>query len=74
VYWAGEYADAQLNGIPLYPFDKFMELGDQYPADPDFSGLEDLSTVLYTSGTTGVPKGVMLTHRNILSVVILDKR
>eukprot|EP01024_Parvocaulis_polyphysoides_P034030 TRINITY_DN30148_c0_g2_i3.p1 TRINITY_DN30148_c0_g2~~TRINITY_DN30148_c0_g2_i3.p1 ORF type:complete len:662 (+),score=95.68 TRINITY_DN30148_c0_g2_i3:33-1988(+) len=74
VYWAGEYADTQLNGIPLYPFDKFMELGDQYPADPDFSGLEDLSTVLYTSGTTGVPKGVMLTHRNILSVVILDKR
>ncbi|NML44995.1 long-chain fatty acid--CoA ligase [Ramlibacter sp. G-1-2-2] len=30
---------------------------------------EDLATLVYTSGTTGKPKGVMLTHRNVLSNV-----
>jgi len=31
---------------------------------------ENISTLLYTSGTTGEPKGVMLTHSNIISNVI----
>src|SRR5205823_6345472 len=29
--------------------------------------LEDLATIIYTSGTTGNPKGVMLTHGNLVT-------
>lgn len=45
------------------------------PAEADFSELntyraqikpDDLATIIYTSGTTGNPKGVMLSHRNIV--------
>lgn len=44
-------------------------------ADTDLPvGREDLAVIVYTSGTTGRPKGAMLTHGNLLSNVVASGR
>jgi len=50
-------------------FDSFLEtLGERSPSGTDFPQInvfEDLAVIPFSSGTTGVPKGVALTHSNL---------
>jgi long-chain acyl-CoA synthetase len=54
---------------PVYEFEAILAAsGDEAPRID--VGPEDLALLQYTGGTTGVPKGVMLTHRNLVANTI----
>jgi long-chain acyl-CoA synthetase len=52
-------------------WDDVLALGDSQPDDVaervTALGPDDIACIIYTSGTGGVPKGVLLTHRNVLA-------
>lgn len=51
-------------------FMQALRLGEQSPALDCVVGLERLALLQYTGGTTGVSKGAMLSHRNLLANVL----
>jgi long-chain acyl-CoA synthetase len=59
-------------GTYAMPFLKYADVfSAEPPAKPGISARNDLAGILYTSGTTSYPKGVMISHFNVVSSSIL---
>lgn len=71
VYW-GTAPEASVKavkdlGYQIYSMDELIKKGQAAPTAPVPPAPSDLATIMYTSGTTGDPKGVMLAHSAVLS-------
>ncbi|KAJ8768495.1 hypothetical protein K2173_022587 [Erythroxylum novogranatense] len=56
-------------GLEVYSWDEFLKLGEDKHYDLPEKSKSDICTIMYTSGTTGDPKGVMISNDSIVTIV-----
>jgi long-chain acyl-CoA synthetase len=60
----------QKEKIQLYTFDEVYQLGKENPSKHVKPDADDVATISFTSGTTGTPKGALLTHGNLTNPAV----
>ncbi|KAJ2450473.1 medium-chain fatty acid-CoA ligase faa2 [Coemansia sp. RSA 2336] len=56
--------------IRVHSLTSLEEAGSKHPVDPEKLPVpEDTATIVYTSGTSGTPKGVVITHANFIACI-----
>ncbi|GKS75171.1 AMP-binding protein [Acidovorax sp. SUPP950] len=58
------------NGRQVVPFNKALALGERRTLAPSQATLDSTAFLQYTGGTTGLSKGAVLTHRNIVAATL----
>jgi len=53
--------------VSLHTFYDVVSLGESHVCDTVSPAGDDLAIIMYTSGSTGVPKGVMISHKNLVA-------
>ncbi|XP_049377868.1 long chain acyl-CoA synthetase 4-like [Solanum stenotomum] len=61
-------------GVSLYSWDEFLQVGSKNQYDLPLKEKNDICTIMYTSGTTGEPKGVMISNNSIVTLIAGVKR
>ncbi len=58
------------NGLTVTPFKKAIAVGRSLNLRPTAQTMDDIAFLQYTGGTTGLSKGAVLTHRNVVAAML----
>ncbi|KAK9039953.1 hypothetical protein V6N11_015135 [Hibiscus sabdariffa] len=62
-------AEAEKHGVAIFTWEEFMQLGENQQYDLPIKKKNDICTIMYTSGTTGDPKGVLISNESIITLL-----